>query len=292
MKKKLRFSGKKPHLKFLFYSRDFIFRLHPNDFRQFSISDLSESEARAIYYHVPNFRPDQEFQFEWKEKIAEHINSKQAIVTKPIQPSKKVVIHHVDPSRDNDVQKNIFTELLQKRKRKGSDVSRTSTMITNTTTATITTTATTTTTTATISTPITTMTTPITTITTCSATMPTRLPVKQTNSQVRPLDQFILFQHADGSFEISEEILQFIGKTRENLFKGVPAVLKESSRLLSLQETLWMTAIALVYFEMKFPELEDEWSLIAEKSKRFLKQSLNNASVSYVLDAARKVLSN
>ncbi|KAH3731904.1 von Willebrand factor type A domain [Pelomyxa schiedti] len=86
-------------------------------------------------------------------------------------------------------------------------------------------------------------------------------------AQVRPLDKLIFLQSSDGSWpESLAGIASVIGCTSERILQSMPAEI----RGLENCQSLWNTAIALASLHMKFCEYQDEWEMLALKSRRWL----------------------
>eukprot|EP01124_Arcella_intermedia_P037149 TRINITY_DN987_c0_g1_i12.p1 TRINITY_DN987_c0_g1~~TRINITY_DN987_c0_g1_i12.p1 ORF type:complete len:848 (+),score=254.79 TRINITY_DN987_c0_g1_i12:225-2546(+) len=85
------------------------------------------------------------------------------------------------------------------------------------------------------------------------------------------LDNFILLQNVDGSFNLSELFLKLgkVNKSLEQVKGGVPGAV-------SGKVEVWITAIALVIFEKQFAASAAMWEMIAEKSRKYIRRNITD----------------
>lgn len=80
----------------------------------------------------------------------------------------------------------------------------------------------------------------------------------------RPLDRLVALQRADGSWDLTEELAQALGRPLAELEKKLGRLKDPDSR------RAIATALALVWLERQAKEAEAEWSLLARKARRWL----------------------
>ncbi len=80
-----------------------------------------------------------------------------------------------------------------------------------------------------------------------------------------PVDRLVALQRADGSWSLNEAFAAAIGRPLRDLEHALgDAVQNEETR------QAWATAIAVTFLEQNATHRRDEWSLLAEKAKRWL----------------------
>ena len=79
----------------------------------------------------------------------------------------------------------------------------------------------------------------------------------------------ISLQKASGAWDLTDQLVPLCGKTRDALITGCPIAVDTAEGKL-----LWATALALVLLMGKFLGQKDEWEMIAEKGKKWLKKNL------------------
>ena len=87
----------------------------------------------------------------------------------------------------------------------------------------------------------------------------------------------ISLQKASGAWDLVDQLVSLCGSSRDALITGCPAEIavdKADGKL------LWATALALVLLMSKFLDQKDEWEMIAEKGKKWMKKNLP-AAVTY-----------
>src|SRR5262249_34579140 len=88
----------------------------------------------------------------------------------------------------------------------------------------------------------------------------------KTTSATRPLDRLAALQRADGSWDLTKELAEAVGKTLGELreaLRGAEGDATETERALA-------TALAVVWLELKAADARDEWLLLAAKAERWL----------------------
>ena len=78
-------------------------------------------------------------------------------------------------------------------------------------------------------------------------------------------------QKASGSWDLTEQLVSLCGMSRDDLIKGSP---EEIAADTAEGKLLWATALALVLLMGKYSDQKDEWEMIAEKGKKWLKKNL------------------
>ena len=96
------------------------------------------------------------------------------------------------------------------------------------------------------------------------ATMPP--PANHAPRKGRPLDCLVALQQADGSWDLTEELAEILGRQLQELDKYLRNAIGDPSEA----RRAWATALALVYLEKQAAEWQDEWELLAEKAERWL----------------------
>ena len=84
----------------------------------------------------------------------------------------------------------------------------------------------------------------------------------------------ISLQKASGAWDLTDQLVSLCGKTRDALITGCPTEVAVDT---AEGKLLWATALALVLLMVKFLDQKDEWEMIAEKGKKWLKKNLPGA---------------
>ena len=84
----------------------------------------------------------------------------------------------------------------------------------------------------------------------------------------------ISLQKASGAWDLTDQLVLLCGKTRDALITGCPTEVAVDT---AEGKLLWATALALVVLMGKFLDQKDEWEIIAEKGKKWLKKNLPGA---------------
>ena len=100
------------------------------------------------------------------------------------------------------------------------------------------------------------------------------------------LSSLIAAQQADGSWQLSSNLSQILGKSSQELEKACPVDLKGSPTLVGV---VWATVLVLAILEKKCKGQRDEWELIAMKANKWLKKQVlpGGAELSKFQEAAR-----
>ena len=78
-------------------------------------------------------------------------------------------------------------------------------------------------------------------------------------------------QKASGPWDLTDQLVSLCGMSRDDLIKGSP---EEIAADTAEGKLLWATALALVLLMGKYSDQKDEWEMIAEKGKKWLKKNL------------------
>jgi hypothetical protein len=93
-----------------------------------------------------------------------------------------------------------------------------------------------------------------------------RLPSQPAQADaVRPLDRLVALQRADGSWDLTSDLADVLGRPLAELDKMIPAAGGDPTSA----RRAWATALALAWLEAR-PELEHEWEMLADKARDWL----------------------
>ena len=81
----------------------------------------------------------------------------------------------------------------------------------------------------------------------------------------------ISLQKASGAWDLTDQLVSLCGKSRDSLITGCPAAIAVDT---SEGKLLWATALALSLLMGKFGGKKDEWEMIAEKGKKWIRKTL------------------
>ena len=81
----------------------------------------------------------------------------------------------------------------------------------------------------------------------------------------------ISLQKASGAWDLTNQLVALCGKTRDALITACPMEVAVDT---AEGKLLWATALALVLLMGTFLDQKDEWEMIAEKGKKWMKKSL------------------
>ena len=95
------------------------------------------------------------------------------------------------------------------------------------------------------------------------------------------LTNLINLQMANGSFKFGQAFQALIGKTEVEII-GRYAMENED-------QTTWLTALAIVLLEMKFPNDNEIWELVVKKAKKYI-QSHGKGQVDDIIQSAKNFL--
>ena len=94
----------------------------------------------------------------------------------------------------------------------------------------------------------------------------------------------ISLQKASGSWDLTDQLVSLCDASRSDLIKGC---LKGIAADTAEGKRLWATALALVLLMGKYSDQKDEWEMIAEKGKKWLKKNLpGSLTLDQVLESA------
>jgi hypothetical protein len=138
-------------------------------------------------------------------------------------------------------------------------------------------------------------------------------PLVKPNTQARPLDRIISLSHANGLFDLDDQLaevigssnfhahypyevlnlLHLVGKALSSLVDSIPAALLSLADE-TLRMKIWSTVLAMALLQKTFDANKDEWELIYSKSNKavakFIKQHSLTTSVAELLSAAASTL--
>ena len=99
------------------------------------------------------------------------------------------------------------------------------------------------------------------------AAPPSNLSKKETSGVM----SVISLQKASGAWDLTDQLVSLCEKSRDSLITGCPAAIAVGT---SEGKLLWATALALALLMGKFGDKKDEWEMIAEKGKRWIRKNL------------------
>ena len=97
--------------------------------------------------------------------------------------------------------------------------------------------------------------------------LPSNLPKKEASGVM----SVISLQKASGAWDLTDQLVSLCEKSRDSLITGCPAAIAVET---SEGKLLWATALALVLLMGKFGDKKDEWEMVADKGKRWMKKNL------------------
>ena len=97
--------------------------------------------------------------------------------------------------------------------------------------------------------------------------LPSNLPKKETSVVM----SVISLQKASGAWDLTDQLVSLCEKSRDSLITGCPAAIVVAT---SEGKLLWATALALALLMGKFGDKKDEWEMIAEKGKKWIRKNL------------------
>ena len=81
----------------------------------------------------------------------------------------------------------------------------------------------------------------------------------------------ISLQKASGAWDLTDQLVSLCETSKDSLITGCPAAIAVDS---SEGKLLWATALALVLLMGKFGNKKDEWEMVEEKGKKWMKKNL------------------
>ena len=94
---------------------------------------------------------------------------------------------------------------------------------------------------------------------------------KEPEEDAPALLSVISLQKASGAWELTDQLVSLCGTSKDSLITGCPAAIAVDS---SEGKLLWATALALVLLMGKFGNKKDEWEMVQEKGKKWMKKNL------------------
>jgi len=79
-------------------------------------------------------------------------------------------------------------------------------------------------------------------------------------------------QQAAGTWQLNDSLAQIVGKPLSIIIAAIPS---------GISHIIWATAIAVEFLEIKFNAVRDDWSLLAEKAIKWLRNELASINNSY-----------
>jgi len=107
---------------------------------------------------------------------------------------------------------------------------------------------------------------------------------------MRPIDAFMLFTQADGSFSFNTQFENTVNLKRDNIKNSIPEQITKKNLSDDIKFLVWVSVIAIAYLEVTFNDLKDEWSLISTKTKKFIKRTLEDVDVDELVEIAKNIL--
>ncbi|ELR24909.1 von Willebrand factor type A domain containing protein [Acanthamoeba castellanii str. Neff] len=85
------------------------------------------------------------------------------------------------------------------------------------------------------------------------------------------LARLVVLQRANGSFELNDKLAQLIGVSLSELHAKLRRICSgEASE--GKQQQVWATALALAFLESRLGAIADDWAMMADKSRRWLRR--------------------
>ena len=94
---------------------------------------------------------------------------------------------------------------------------------------------------------------------------------KEPEEDAPALLSVISLQKASGAWDLTDQLVSLCEKSRDSLITGCPAVIAVET---SEGRLLWATALALALLMGKFGNKKDEWEMIGEKGKKWIRKNL------------------
>jgi Ca-activated chloride channel family protein len=102
-----------------------------------------------------------------------------------------------------------------------------------------------------------------------------------------PLYALVALQDADGSWPLTRELAESLGRPHSELLANMPAVGCDPEP----RQRAWATALALAWLDEHFREAVEEWRLLADKGMRWLENTLGTERDAFSwLESARQLL--
>jgi len=94
---------------------------------------------------------------------------------------------------------------------------------------------------------------------------------KEPEEDAPALLSVISLQKASGAWDLTDQLVSLCGTRKDSLITGCPAAIAVDT---SEGKLLWATALALVLLMGKFGNKKDEWEMVQEKGKKWMKKNL------------------
>ena len=94
---------------------------------------------------------------------------------------------------------------------------------------------------------------------------------KEPEEDAPALLSVISLQKASGAWDLTDQLVSLCGTNKDSLITGCPAAIAVDT---SEGKLLWATALALVLLMGKFGNKRDEWVMVEEKGKKWVKKNL------------------
>jgi len=103
---------------------------------------------------------------------------------------------------------------------------------------------------------------------------------REINPNQRPIDKFTELQKVSGFWELDEEFASCVKISLSDLTTKIPE---------GLSINAWATAIAIVYLEKEFAMHRDEWFMLCEKARKWLRKELHKYALEFILAEASRL---
>jgi len=115
----------------------------------------------------------------------------------------------------------------------------------------------------------------------------------ESKSTMRSIDAFIILQIANGSFVLNNEFENIVKLRRSLIESSIPLEISNAEGLDNQAKTsVWVTIIAIAFLEKTFWDLSDEWSLLADKSQKYIRKSLPGVNIKQLIESAKYIIPN
>jgi hypothetical protein len=85
------------------------------------------------------------------------------------------------------------------------------------------------------------------------------------------LARLVVLQRANGSFELNDKLAQLVGVSLSELHAKLRRICSgEASE--GKQQQMWATALALAFLESRLGAIADDWAMMADKSRRWMRR--------------------
>lgn len=107
----------------------------------------------------------------------------------------------------------------------------------------------------------------------------------ETATPLEPLEALVSLQHFDGSWSWTEKLLDILGQSQLTEEKV------EERYGVSMPNTdMLATALVLAYLEAKLVEERDEWEMLADKAREWLKSELTKSFEKGVVSSVEELV--